>query len=142
MIVPVLPTKPFGLYRHRRGLELHRVGYGEGDLTSESSILPSTPGRVPSGDGAKSSILSLHSPTVRPKYIVRQSGYPLIQDSLNRHRRKLEVVSLAVIRLADGNGTADAGSPLKAAGRDRVERAAEEESEAVGEPIVRLRVMA
>ena len=49
---------------------------------------------------------------------------------------------MAVIRLADGKGTADAGNPLKAAGRDRVERAAEEESEAVGEPIVRLRVMA
>ena len=26
----------------------------------------------------------LHSPTVRPKYIVRLSGYPLIQDSLTR----------------------------------------------------------
>ena len=31
----------------------------------------------------KSSILYLHSPTVRPKDIVRLSGDPLIQDSLN-----------------------------------------------------------
>src|SRR3954466_14602280 len=44
--------------------------------------LPSTPRRVPSGHGTKSSILYLHSPTVRPKDIVRLSGDPLIQDSL------------------------------------------------------------
>ena len=31
----------------------------------------------------KSSILYLHSPTVRPKDIVRLSGDPLIQDSLS-----------------------------------------------------------
>ena len=31
MIVVVLRTKPSGLYRHRRGLGLHRVGY-KGDL--------------------------------------------------------------------------------------------------------------
>ena len=31
MIVPIW-TKPFGLYRHRRGLGLHRVGYKGGDL--------------------------------------------------------------------------------------------------------------
>ena len=46
-----------------------------------------------------------------------------------------------MMRLAEGGGTADAGGPLKAAGRDRVVRAAEEEAEAVGEPIMRLRVM-
>ena len=28
----VLRTKPSSLYRHRRGLGLHRVGYKEGDL--------------------------------------------------------------------------------------------------------------
>ena len=44
------------------------------------SVLP----RVLSGHGTKSSILYLHSPTVRPKYIVRQSEDPLIQDSLSR----------------------------------------------------------
>ena len=49
---------------------------------------------------------------------------------------------MAVMRLAEGRGTADAGGPLKAAGRDRVVGAAEEEAEAVREPIVRLRVMA
>ena len=32
MIVVVLQTKPSGLYRHRRGLGLHRVGYKGGDL--------------------------------------------------------------------------------------------------------------
>ena len=32
MIVLVLRTKPSGLYRHRRGLGLHRVGYSEGNL--------------------------------------------------------------------------------------------------------------
>ena len=31
-IVVVLQTKPSGLYRHLRGLGLHKVGYGEGDL--------------------------------------------------------------------------------------------------------------
>src|SRR3954467_5362132 len=41
------------------------------------------PRKVPSGHGTKSSILYLHSPTVRPKVIVRLSGYPLIQDSLS-----------------------------------------------------------
>src|SRR3954464_12945028 len=45
--------------------------------------LPSAPRRVPSGHGTKSSILYLHSPTVRPKDIVRLSGDPLIQDSLS-----------------------------------------------------------
>ena len=40
--------------------------------------LPSTPSRVPSGHMTKSSILYLHSPTVRPKDIVRLSGDPLI----------------------------------------------------------------
>ena len=78
-----LRTKPSGLYRHQRGLGLHRVGYREGDLTSESPSLPSTPRRVPSGHGTKSSILYLHSPTVRPEYIVLLFGYPLIQDSLS-----------------------------------------------------------
>ena len=46
--------------------------------------LPSTQRRVPSGHGTESSILYLHSPTVRPKYIVWLSEDPLIQDSLTR----------------------------------------------------------
>ena len=32
IIVVVLWTKPSGLYRHRRGLGLHRLGYKGGDL--------------------------------------------------------------------------------------------------------------
>ena len=32
MIVLVLQTKPSGLYRHLRGLGLHRAGYKGGDL--------------------------------------------------------------------------------------------------------------
>src|SRR3954463_16624007 len=83
MIVVVLRTKPSGLYRHRRGLGLHRVGYnGRRSTYPYLPSLPSMPRRVPSGHGTKSSILYLHSPTVRPKIIVRLSGYPLIQDSL------------------------------------------------------------
>ena len=45
---------------------------------------------------------------------------------------------MAVIRLAEGGGTAEAGGPPKDAGSERVVRAAEEEAEAVGEPIVLL----
>ena len=32
ILIVVLRTEPSGLYRHRRGLGLHRVGYKEGDL--------------------------------------------------------------------------------------------------------------
>ena len=32
IVVLVLQTKPSGLYIHRRGLGLHRVGYKGGDL--------------------------------------------------------------------------------------------------------------
>ena len=49
---------------------------------SVSPSLPSTPRKVPSGHGTKSSILYLHSPGVQPKVLVRPSGHPLIQDSL------------------------------------------------------------
>ena len=83
MIVLVLRTKPSGLYRHRRGLGLHGVGYRAGDLPSESPSLPSRPRRVPSGHWTKSLILYLHSPTVRPKDIVRLCEDALIQDSLS-----------------------------------------------------------
>ena len=46
--------------------------------------MPSTPRKVPSGHGTKSSILYLHSLGVRLTMIVRLSGHPLVQDSLNR----------------------------------------------------------
>ena len=59
-----------------------------GDLHIVSPSLPSTPRNVPSGHGTKSSILYLHSPTVRPKDIVRLSGDHLIQDSLNMYAIK------------------------------------------------------
>ena len=91
MIVLVLRTKPSGLYRHRRGLGLHKVGLQRRRSISESPILPSTPRRVPSGHETKSSILYLHSPTVRLKYIVRLSEDPLIQDSLTRLGRKIVI---------------------------------------------------
>ena len=32
IMIVLLRTKPSGLYRHRRGLGLHRVGYKGGDL--------------------------------------------------------------------------------------------------------------
>ena len=79
MIVVVLRTKPSDLYRHLRGLGLHRVGYREGDLHIRiAKSLPSTQRRVPPGHGTKSSMLYLHSPTVRHKHIVRLSEDPLI----------------------------------------------------------------
>ena len=85
MIVVVLRTKPSGLYREQRGIGLYRVGYKEGYLTSGSPSLSSMQRSVPSGHGTKSSILYLHSPTVRPKDIVRLSRDPLIQYSLSCH---------------------------------------------------------
>ena len=86
MIVVVVVSyglEPSGLYRHRRGLGLHRVGLQRRRSTSQLPSLPSMQRRVPSGHGTKSLILYLHSPTVRPKYIVRLSEDPLIQDSLS-----------------------------------------------------------
>ena len=61
-----LRTKPSGLYRHRRGLGLYKVGYRERNLHIWTPNLPSKPRRVPSGHGWESSILYLHSPSVRP----------------------------------------------------------------------------
>ena len=90
MIVLVLWTKPSSLYRQRRGLGLHRVGYREGDLTSELPSLPSTQRRVPSEHGTKSWVLYLHSPTVRLKYIIRLSEDPLIEDSLSSPWTRLQ----------------------------------------------------
>ena len=48
--------------------------------------LPSTPSRVPSEYETKSSILYLHSLTVRRMEIVRLSGDPLIQDSHREYK--------------------------------------------------------
>ena len=87
-----LRTKPSGLYRHRRGLGLYILGYRERNLHIRSPSLPSTPRKVLSGNGTKSSILYLHSLGVRPKVIVRPSGHPLIQDSLNGIDRILYIV--------------------------------------------------
>ena len=80
-----------GLYRHRIGLGLHRVGYnGRRSWISASPRLPSTPRKVPSGHGTKSSILYLHSPRVRPKMIVRLSGHRLVRDSLSSPWTRLQ----------------------------------------------------
>ena len=54
---------------------------------SELPSLPSMQRRVPPGHRTESSILYLHSPIVRPKYIVRLSRDPLIQDSLTHNIR-------------------------------------------------------
>src|SRR3954464_1291931 len=93
VVVVVLWTKPSGLYRHRRGLGLDRLGYKEGDLHIRTAKLASTPRKVPSGHGTKSSILYLHSPTVRPKVLVRPSGYPLIQDSLSTQKKVSHILN-------------------------------------------------
>ena len=90
IVVLVLWTKPSDLYRHRRGLGLHKVGYRERNLHIQISKLAFHARRVPSGHGTKSSILYLHSPTVRPKYIVRLSEDPLVQDSLSSPRTRLQ----------------------------------------------------
>ena len=78
MIVVVLRTKASGLYRHRRGLGLHRVGYKGGDLHIRIAKLAFHAKEI----YTESSILYLHSLAVRPKDIVRLSEDPLIQDSL------------------------------------------------------------
>ena len=67
MIVLVLRTKPSGLYRHRKRLGLHKVGYKGGDIHIRIAKLAF---HAP-GHGTKSSIL----------YIVRLSEDPLIQNS-------------------------------------------------------------
>ena len=77
LIVLVLRTKPSGLYRHRRRLGLHRVGYREGDLHIRIVKLAFHAKESPTRTRTKSSILYLHSPTVR------LSMDPLIQDSLS-----------------------------------------------------------
>ena len=83
--------KPSGLYRHRRGLGLHKVGYnGRRSWISASPSLPSTPRKVPSGHETKSSILYLHSLGVRPMMIVRLSRHPLVQDSLSSPWTRLQ----------------------------------------------------
>ena len=55
-----------GLYRHRRDLGLHEVGYIRGNLHNRSPSLPSTPSRVQSGHGYSLRSSCLHSPSVRP----------------------------------------------------------------------------
>ena len=50
---------------------------------SELPSLPSTQKKVPPGHGTKSWILYLHSLGVQAMMIVRLSGHPLVQDSLN-----------------------------------------------------------
>ena len=112
MIVVVLRTKPSGLYRHRRGLGLHRVGYREGNLHIQIAKLAFHAKESPPGHGTKSSILYLHSPTVRHKYIVRLSEDPLIQDSLSLHQRGCTIappigttpkISVSTLRLLPPN---------------------------------------
>ena len=83
MIVVILRTKPSGLYRHRRGLGLHRGGYKGGDLHIRIAKLAFHAKESPTRNRTMSSILYLHSPTVRPKYIVWLSEHPLIQGSLS-----------------------------------------------------------
>src|SRR3954470_3796981 len=84
MIVVVLRTKTLRfIYTPERARVTQSRLQWEEIYISILPSLPSTPRRVPSGHGTKSSILYLHSPTVRPKVIVRLSRYPLIQASLN-----------------------------------------------------------
>ena len=77
IIIRPLWTKPSGLYRHRRGLGLYKVGYRERNLHIWSPSLPSTPGRVPSGHGRESSVLYLYRPSVQPTYHSPDARGPL-----------------------------------------------------------------
>ena len=72
-----------GLYRHRRGLGLHRVGYNGRRSLYRITKLSFHAKESPIRTRDESSILHLHSLGVWPKVIVRPSGHPLIQDSLN-----------------------------------------------------------
>ena len=93
-------TKPSGLYRHRRGLGLHRVSYREGDLHVRIAKLAFHAKESPIRTWDEVFSLDLHSPTVRQNYIVRLSEDPLIQDFL----------SLCVVGpLTDSDGDGDGG---------------------------------
>src|SRR3954470_10072390 len=84
MIVVVLRTKTLRfIYTPERARVTQSRLQWEEIYISVLPSLPSTPRKVPSGHGTKSSILYLHSPRVRPKVIVRLSGHPLIQDHLS-----------------------------------------------------------
>ena len=74
----VLWTKPSGLYRYRRGARVtqSRLQRRKSTYPNFQACLPRK--GVPPGHGTKSSILYLHSPTVRHKHIVRLSEDPLI----------------------------------------------------------------
>ena len=65
MSIPIRTTLS-GLYRHRRDLGLHGVGYIKGNLHSRSPSLPSMPSRVQFGHGYSLRPSCLHSPSVRP----------------------------------------------------------------------------
>src|SRR3989337_2998263 len=66
VMCPSIRTTLSGLYRHRRDLELHGVGYIRKNLHSWLPSLPSTPRRVQSGHGYSLRPSCLHSPPVRP----------------------------------------------------------------------------
>ena len=72
--------------------------------------------RVPPGHGTESSILYLHSPTVRPNDVVRLSGDPLIQDSLSgQGGRRVMGYQQVAGKCASPCGVEEADSRLAAA---------------------------
>ena len=88
MIVVVLRTKPSGLYRHQRGLGLHRIGYIEMNLHILTAKIAFHAKESPLRTRDEVFYLVFHSPTDRHTHIVRLSEDPLIQDSLNEPKNK------------------------------------------------------
>ena len=81
-MIVVIWTKPSGLYRHRRWLGLHKVGYRERNLHIHISKLAFHKGESHPDTGRSLLSCVFIVQQFRPQYIVRLSGYPLIQESL------------------------------------------------------------
>ena len=89
IVIGLLRAMLSGLYRHQRARVYMESVYREGNIISGLPSLCSTQRRVPSGHGPKFWVLYLHASIVRTMYIVRLSGYPIIQDSLRRFQPML-----------------------------------------------------
>ena len=91
MIVFVLRTKPSGLYRHRRGLGLNRVGYREGNLHIRISRLAFHAKESPTRTREEvfclvslypNSLTHVYSPAVRGPLNPGLPQYPLNEASM------------------------------------------------------------
>ena len=83
IVIGLLRTILSGLYRHRRVLEFTWSRLQGRNHNIQIAKLVFHAKESPTRTRDEASILYLHSPTVRPKDIVRLSEDPLIQDSLS-----------------------------------------------------------